>query len=283
MSAATDILLHGNDSLRLAVEQMFLQSAKFGPLQGCDSIQQGIPAATAADLYGAGSTLAQSLAPVSGNPFAANTALQGFVLLLGILYVLLLSNHLGNVYTLFVHTFSGSAAGRRTLDIRGGSNYIPFLNLSIVMGLFFSGVLTLRIVAPQVLANDIPQLMLSLMVTFAVFAVLSMQTGMLKLAGEITLTQEFFHELSGVKRTCLSLLSVLLPPVLLCYALTPAGSGNPWIYVILAEFAIVLFLFLKESLTLFVSKKISILHWFLYLCVVEVFPVSLLWLLIARH
>lgn len=283
MNTAADTLLHGNDSLRLAVEQLFLQGAQLAPLHGGDSVLQAIETATASDLYGAGSALAQSLAPVSGDPFAANTALQGFVLLLGILYALLLSNHLGNVYTLIVHTFSGSAAGRRTLDIRGGSNYTPFLNLSIVMGIFFSGVLALRTAAPQVLTNESPQLILSLAITFAVFVMLSMQTGMLKLAGTITLTQEFTKELTNVKRTSLALLSVLLPPVLLCYALTPAGNGESWVYVILAELAIVLFLFLKESLTLFVSKKISILHWFLYLCVVEVFPVSLLWLLIARH
>ena len=42
------------------------------------------------------------------------------------------------------------------------------------------------------------------------------------------------------------------------------------------------FLYLKESLNLFISKKISILHWFLYLCTVEIFPVSLLWLSLVR-
>lgn len=41
-------------------------------------------------------------------------------------------------------------------------------------------------------------------------------------------------------------------------------------------------LYLREVLNLFISKKVSILHWILYLCIVEVFPVSLLWLLVAR-
>ena len=40
--------------------------------------------------------------------------------------------------------------------------------------------------------------------------------------------------------------------------------------------------YLKESLMLFLSKKISILHWFLYLCAVEIFPVSFVWLSLTR-
>ncbi|EKC70870.1 hypothetical protein LEA_07560, partial [human gut metagenome] len=43
-----------------------------------------------------------------------------------------------------------------------------------------------------------------------------------------------------------------------------------------------LLLYLKESLMLFLSKKISILHWFLYLCAVEIFPVSFVWLSLTR-
>lgn len=281
MTAATDTLLR-NDSLRRAVERLFVQGASFEPLQNTDSVQHFVPAASAADLYGSGSVLVQSVPVVSGWSYAPDAALQLFLLLLGVLYLLLLSNHLGNVYTLFAHSVSGSASGHRTLDIRGGSNYTPFLNQSVVVGLLFSGMLCLRFAAPST-AETIPQLALSLAASAAFAVVLSLQTGMLKLTGAITLTQEFITELRGVKRVSLALLSILLPPALLCYALVPAGSGDGWIYVILAETAIVLFLFLKESLALFAAKKISIFHWFLYLCIVEFFPVSLLWLLIARR
>ena len=38
----------------------------------------------------------------------------------------------------------------------------------------------------------------------------------------------------------------------------------------------------QGTLNLFLSKKISILHWILYLCTVEIFPISLIGLLAAR-
>ncbi len=282
MTAAADTLL-ANDSLRRAVEQLFVQGARFAPLPSADSVQHALPSATAADLYGAGSILAQGVPSGTGSVLSAAPALQAFLLVLGVLYVLFLSNHLGNVYTLFMHSASGSASGHRTADLRGGSNYTPFLNLSIVVGLLFSGILCMKIAAPLTFTASVPQLALSLGVSAALAAVLLLQTGMLKLAGAVTLTQEFMTELTGIKRSSLALYSILLPPVLLCYALTPAGRGDAWIYVILAETAIVLFLFLKESSALFAVKKVSIFHWFLYLCIVESFPVSLLCLLIARR
>jgi len=60
------------------------------------------------------------------------------------------------------------------------------------------------------------------------------------------------------------------------------GTGGVWFCIIAVELAAAAALYLKETLNLFLSKKVSILHWFLYLCTVEVFPVSLLWLLAVR-
>ena len=69
---------------------------------------------------------------------------------------------------------------------------------------------------------------------------------------------------------------------LLLFALCPRGTGDVWFCIIVIELLATVFLYLRETLNLFLSKKISILHWILYLCIVEVFPVSLLWLLVAR-
>ena len=47
-----------------------------------------------------------------------------------------------------------------------------------------------------------------------------------------------------------------------------------WSVVVMAIFSLVLFV--KESFLFFMSQKISILHWFLYLCALEIFPVTLI-------
>ena len=41
-------------------------------------------------------------------------------------------------------------------------------------------------------------------------------------------------------------------------------------------------IFIKESFLFFVSQKISILHWILYLCALEIFPLSLILAPIVR-
>ena len=69
---------------------------------------------------------------------------------------------------------------------------------------------------------------------------------------------------------------------LLLFALCPRGTGDVWFCIIVIELLATVFLYLRETLNLFLSKKISILHWILYLCTVEIFPISLIGLLAAR-
>lgn len=286
MEATTDttLLVTGGDSLRRAVERLFLAGAHVGPAEPADSLAQlatATPPPTAADLYGPASSLAVPPAATPPVPIPSD-GYQLLVLVLGVLYLWLLAHHLGNIYTLIRQTTPRTSA-LRTNDPRSGNSYGPFLHLATAIGMLFVGVLGLRLAAPQSFAPDVPQVAFSLLLAACGYGVLLLQHGMLHLAGAITLTQDFTTELCAIKRTMTALCSILLAPTLLCYLLTPAGSGNGWLIAILVETVIVLFLFLLATLTLFVSKKVSIFHWILYLCVVELFPISLLWLLISKH
>lgn len=280
MTTDTTLLIDNSDSLRQAIERLFVAGAHYTP---ADSLASAAPTATvgADALYGAGSYLA---AQPAAEPYLCPPAhdFQALLLLLGIVYLLLLSHHLGNIYTLLLQTTSRTAVLRPS-DPRSGSSFTAFQRLSIVIGMLFVGLLGMRLAAPQSFAPNVPQVTFSLLISAGVGTVLLLQNGMLRLAGAITVTQEFTNELIATKRSLLALGALLLPPTLLCYILTPAGSGAGWLIAILAETAIVLFLFLKATLSLFVSKKVSIFHWILYLCTVEIFPISLLWLLIARN
>ena len=75
---------------------------------------------------------------------------------------------------------------------------------------------------------------------------------------------------------------IVISPALLLFALCPRSTGGLWFCIIVIELIITVGLYLRETLNLFIAKKISILHWFLYLCTVEIFPISLLWLLTVR-
>mgnify|MGYP000817146810 CR=1 FL=1 len=138
---------------------------------------------------------------------------------------------------------------------------------------------------PDSLIETIPQgavLGLSLLATFACLCVGLFQRGVVRLAGAVTLSQPFVSQLMLLKRTYFALGVVLISPPLLLFALCPQGTGGVWFCIVAIELTAAAVLYLKETLNLFLSKKVSILHWFLYLCTVEVFPISLLWLLAVR-
>ena len=65
--------------------------------------------------------------------------------------------------------------------------------------------------------------------------------------------------------------------------LAVAGTGGEvWLRVACLAAAVAVVMYVRESVTLFNSKKISILHWILYLCIVEIMPFTLLWQIVVR-
>ena len=89
-------------------------------------------------------------------------------------------------------------------------------------------------------------------------------------------------QLVALKFNYLALSVVFLCPLILLFLLASPDTGHILSFGILILGGALLLLYLKESLMLFLSKKISILHWFLYLCAVEIFPVSFVWLSLTR-
>ena len=234
---------------------------------------------TSAAIFGAQSTLAEParipLAPPP--PLAENAVFQSFVLLLAATYAMLLYRNSRD-----------AATGKRFSEDPGGSGYSRFLNIATAIGLLFLGVAAVKYsdtLMPGRLAASIPQgaaLIFSLLVSLASLGIAAYQTIAVRLAGALTLSQPFIAQLMLLKRTCFALGMILISPPLLLFALCPQGTGGVWFCIIAVELAAAAVLYLKETLNLFLSKKVSILHWFLYLCTVEVFPVSLLWLLAVR-
>ena len=208
------------------------------------------------------------------------------MLLLAATYAMLLYRNLGDVRTLLGRISRDAATGKRFSEDPGGSGYSRFLNIATAIGLLFLGVAAVKYgdtLMPGRLAASIPQgaaLIFSLLVSLASLGIAAYQTIAVRLAGALTLSQPFIAQLMLLKRTCFALGMILISPPLLLFALCPQGTGGVWIIAV--ELAAAAVLYLKETLNLFLSKKVSILHWFLYLCTVEVFPVSLLWLLAVR-
>ena len=245
---------------------------------------------TSAAIFGAQSTLAEpARIPLAPPPsLTENAVFQSFVLLLAATYAMLLYRNLGDVRTLLGRISRDTATGERLSEDPGGSGYSRFLNIATAIGLLFLGVAAVKYgdtLMPGRLAEAIPQgavLILSLLASLAALGVAAYQAIAVRLAGTLTLSQPFIAQLMLLKRTYFALGVVLISPPLLLFALCPQGTGGVWFCIVAIELTAAAVLYLKETLNLFLSKKVSILHWFLYLCIVEVFPISLLWLLEVR-
>ena len=255
---------------------------------------------TAAALFGEASVTVQPPRMQAAPPasLTENAAFQSFVLLLAAIYAMLLYRNLDDVRTLLDRNLDDvrtlldrisrdTATGQRLSEEPGGSGFSRFLNIATTIGMLFMGVMAVKYgdsLMPsqlEILSHG-AVLALSLLATAACYGVVLYQMTVVRLTGAVTLSQPFISQLVLLKRTYFSLGVIVTSPALLLFALCPRGTGNVWFCIIIIELAVTAGLYLRKTLNLFIAKKISILHWFLYLCMVEILPISLLWLLTAR-
>lgn len=245
---------------------------------------------TAEAVFGRESVLVppRPLPQAVGLSLTDNAVFQGFVLLLAGTYATLLYRNIGDIRTLLGHVSRERAGGVRLSEDPGSSGFTRFLNLATAIGMLFLGIIAVKYgdsIMPPALSEALSHgavLALSLIATLACAAIAALQRGFLQLVGAVTVSQPFVSQLGLLRRTYFVLGIIVTSPALLLFALCPRGSGDVWFCVIAIELAITAILYLRETLHLFISKKISILHWILYLCAVEIFPISLVWLLVAR-
>ena len=289
------------DSIRLATDSIGLAADSIG-LAPADTLffadfrtaETETPSVwrdtTAAALFGEASVTVQPPRMQAAPPasLTENAAFQSFVLLLAAIYAMLLYRNLGDVRTLLDRISRDTATGQRLSEEPGGSGFSRFLNIATTIGMLFMGVMVVKYgdsLMPGRLTELLPHgavLALSLLATAACYSVVLYQMTVVRLTGAVTLSQPFISQLVLLKRTYFSLGVIVTSPALLLFALCPRGTGNVWFCIIIIELAVTAGLYLRETLNLFIAKKISILHWFLYLCMVEILPISLLWLLTVR-
>ncbi|WP_300904767.1 DUF4271 domain-containing protein [uncultured Alistipes sp.] len=243
----------------------------------------------AAELYGAQSAAVAAPGPRVGEraSLVRNAAFEGAVLLLAGLYVMLLYRHLGDVRSLLSRISRDTASVERLAEDPGRSGFGRFLRVAAAIGLLFAGIAVVKgadeLVPPHRAAALAPMAVAALpgLATLLCALVAGFRIAALRIAGAVTRTQPFVGQLLLVGRIYFALAVLFAVPLVTLYALCPRGGGSLWLCLAAGALAVTSMLYLRESLHLFIGKKISILHWFLYLCAVEIFPVSFVWLLLA--
>ncbi len=239
---------------------------------------------TAEDVFGpqtrlvaeAGSLQPSALPLESGRIETASPFFQGFVLLVAVFFVMLAANRRQEIGQLV----ADSSTDERLYENR--KNVAGLLGFLIVAGWMSIVVVVIRLLAE----TDGWTMDMAWKIPLAVAAVSLAgiyKWLVLNLSGRLVLQDELTHKLILLHALFMGRIALYGLPFALFYALSAAGTGQWWLRLwgIVCIYRAVLFV--GKSLNLFLVKKISILHWILYLCTVEVFPVTLLILLVNRY
>ena len=231
---------------------------------------------------------APGLLAAVGEGFSSTTPYHAVALLLLICYVAMLYRHPELFKSLRNYIFSpGTSRDQHLSDSRTNDPLHGFSWGRALMNILFVCTVTLRmadLIAPDAATSLSAALRMAAIPAVAAMFCLTVgyQNGLLALAGAITVSRPLTTALNRIKSIYFRLATLLLTPVVLMWVLAPRHQSIIFETVILLELLFVAVAFLRESFLLFMSKKLSIYHWILYLCTVEAFPLSLVCLLAAR-
>ncbi len=99
----------------------------------------------------------------------------------------------------------------------------------------------------------------------------------IKVAGYLTINVDAMKELLAVKRRLFVLSILFISPVVMMMALSNILQSQQVVYILVLECIVLIVLFVWQTFLLFMRENFSILHWILYLCAVELMPLSLVW------
>lgn len=218
-------------------------------------------------------------------PFWADVLLDVAVVAIVIGYMFCIYRYYHDVVALIYSSFRRSAAvSDRVNERRRSDIFYGFLGKLFLLGVGGVGVLlSIWLIrgGNMVVELSDEQRLLSPFMGMALFIVLVVvQYIILLIVGFVTRSLPTIHTLMRVRLTYFVFATVVVAPFLL--VLQMSEGVIVWRVATCLAAGLTLMLYIRESLDLFISKKISILHWFLYLCTVEIVPVTLLWQMAIR-
>ena len=232
--------------------------------------------------FGTLSTLVESNAATTGFDKAILGApYQVAVAAIGLVYIVILVR-----YWDFLRYFTLSAIGfKGTKRDKAHINPGEQTNIEVVMfilGLILSALCAVRIVGlwyPHLLDGIEPQNVfwsIGGLVVVVVVLLFCFQFGVTFLASIVCQRPDIGRNLIISKLLYVAVGLVVITPFTLPFLLSthPVAMVGLWSMIVLL--AVCAIIFVKETFFFFVSQKISILHWFLYLCALEIFPLSLI-------
>lgn len=308
---ASDIITHAADSLPVAGDTIHVAGSSLSVAGDSLSMTDGSVFAAgdslsasadtvslAADTLSAGAAgaadghVAAVVAAVTDGNAATLAGMVGDVvqnLLVAVvvfLYFFCLYRYFDDVRALFGSVFRRSVApSERMLERRRSEIFYGFLGKLFLIGTCTLGAIASlwadRTVAWEAV-GPYARVALPFAAMAAFVAVVAVQYAMLAVAGGITRSWSMMAVLLRIRLIYFVLATVIVLPPVLMWQMNGGTGGEVWLRVACLAAAVAVVMYVRESVTLFNSKKISILHWILYLCIVEIMPFTLLWQIVVR-
>ena len=301
---ASDMITHAADSLPVAGDSLSIAGDSLSLTGGSvfaagDSLSASADTVSlAADTLSAGAAgaadghVAAVVAAVTDGNAATLAEMAGDVvqnLLVAVvvfLYFFCLYRYFDDVRALFGSVFRRSVApSERMLERRRSEIFYGFLGKLFLIGTCTLGVIASlwadRTVAWEAV-GPYARVALPFAAMAAFVAVVAVQYAMLAVAGGITRSWPTMAVLLRIRLIYFVLATVIVLPPVLMWQMNGGTGGEVWLRVACLAAAVAVVMYVRESVTLFNSKKISILHWILYLCIVEIMPFTLLWQIVVR-
>lgn len=301
---ASDIITHAADSLPVAGDSLTIAGDSLSLTGGSvfaagDSLSASADTVSlAADTLCAGAAgaadghVAAVVAAVTdGNAatlaeMAGNVVQNLLVAVVVFLYFFCLYRYFDDVRALFGSVFRRSVApSERMLERRRSEIFYGFLGKLFLIGTCTLGAIASlwadRTVAWEAV-GPYARVALPFAAMAAFVAVVAVQYAMLAVAGGITRSWSMMAVLLRIRLIYFVLATVIVLPPVLMWQMNGGTGGEVWLRVACLAAAVAVVMYVRESVTLFNSKKISILHWILYLCIVEIMPFTLLWQIVVR-
>lgn len=301
---ASDMITHAADSLHVAGDSLTIAGDSLSLTGGSvfaagDSLSASADTVSlAADTLSAGTAgaadghVAAVVAAVTDGNAATLAGMVGDVvqnLLVAVvvfLYFFCLYRYFDDVRALFGSVFRRSVApSERMLERRRSEIFYGFLGKLFLIGTCTLGAIASlwadRTVAWEAV-GPYARVALPFAAMAAFVAVVAVQYAMLAVAGGITRSWPTMAVLLRIRLIYFVLATVIVLPPVLMWQMNGGTGGEEWLRVACLAAAVAVVMYVRESVTLFNSKKISILHWILYLCIVEIMPFTLLWQIVVR-
>ena len=236
---------------------------------------------SAEELFGTASSLAsQGTAEASLGTASLGTAYQVAVAVVALALIFALVRYA----EVFLHILLSVVSPRSK---RLGTHLFAaeIRNIEIVLGLIgivLLSLLTLRLtvlggvrplMAPLLIFDN---LNLGILSAVAISAIMLAEYGVLKIIGIVGGDTKFCNQIWHTKMGNFGCTMLLTSPIILTVLLGGDRVASVALYALFSVCSITVFFFVKETFLLFRAQRFSIFHWFLYLCALEILPLSLL-------